>query len=49
VPRAGFSFSTDANWLTQKDNLEARAVFALQMPSDLDYRPEFNELHLRTV
>ena len=49
VPTARFSFSTEDNCVTCKDSLEARAVFALQMPSELDYQHEFNELHLRTV
>jgi hypothetical protein len=46
---AGFSFSTGANPLIYNANLEARAVFALQMPPNLDCPFNFSQLRLRTV
>jgi hypothetical protein len=49
VPKAGFRYSTDGKLLFFNAYPEAQAAFALQMTSELDYEPDFNELHLRTV
>jgi hypothetical protein len=49
VPKAGFRCSTDAKLLFLNAYLEAQAAFSLQTPPELDYGPDFNELHFCTV